>query len=290
MARILGVGVATLDIISEVDSYPPEDSEVRALSRRVVRGGNVTNSLVVLRQLGHACAWAGICADNSDGRYVLDTLGASGVDVTFAVSEANGVLPVSCVTVNRSNGSRTIIHYRDLREYRYSEFAAIEPEQFDWIHFEGRNVEDALRMLKHTRKVAPHARCSVEIEKPRDGIESLFNEADVLLFSRAYANALGITDANRFLDVISAEVQGKLLVCSQGELGAVAQNVQGARFSSPAFPPLSLVDTLGAGDTLNAGIIDGLARGQDLPDVLIAACRLAGRKCGQTGFEGLSDL
>ena len=39
MAKILAVGIATLDIINLVDSYPSEDTEVRALSQRKLRGG-----------------------------------------------------------------------------------------------------------------------------------------------------------------------------------------------------------------------------------------------------------
>ena len=34
MARILGVGIATLDIISTVQRYPAEDGEVRAIAQR----------------------------------------------------------------------------------------------------------------------------------------------------------------------------------------------------------------------------------------------------------------
>ena len=67
MARILGVGIATLDIINTVDGYPAEDSEVRAIHQRICRGGNATNTLVVLSQLGHRCAWAGVLADEPDG-------------------------------------------------------------------------------------------------------------------------------------------------------------------------------------------------------------------------------
>ena len=60
MAHVLAVGVATLDIINEVESYPPEDGEVRALAQAIRRGGNASNTLVVLSQLGHSCEWAGV--------------------------------------------------------------------------------------------------------------------------------------------------------------------------------------------------------------------------------------
>ena len=47
MAKILAVGIATLDIINTVDRYPEEDSEIRALSQHQTRGGNATNTLRV---------------------------------------------------------------------------------------------------------------------------------------------------------------------------------------------------------------------------------------------------
>jgi ketohexokinase len=48
-----------------------------------------------------------------------------------------------------------------------------------------------------------------------------------------------------------------------------------------------LRETLGAGDTFNAGLIDGYVRGLMLGEALTLACRLAGKKCGQIGFSGL---
>lgn len=287
MAHVLGVGVATLDIISEVDSYPPEDSEVRALGRRVVRGGNAANSLAVLSQLGHDCAWAGTYVTNAEGQFVIESLGANRIDVSYAVSKSCGEMPVSCVTLNRANGSRTIVHYRDLPEYPFDAFRKIALDRFDWLHFEGRNIDEVRMMLDHARRCAPHVMRSVEIEKPRDGVDTLFEDADVLLFSRVYGDAWGVRDSDELFDALNARAQGKVLVCSQGPEGAVAQGADGKRYRSPAFPPDAMVDTLGAGDTLNAGVIDGLLRGRTLPETLTAACRLAGRKCGQSGLDGL---
>ncbi|MDO7667563.1 MAG: PfkB family carbohydrate kinase, partial [Pseudomonadota bacterium] len=74
MAKILAIGIATLDIINTVESYPDEDSEQRALSQHQTRGGNATNTLTVLSQLGHHCTWAGVLIDEPDSQVIQHDL------------------------------------------------------------------------------------------------------------------------------------------------------------------------------------------------------------------------
>lgn len=47
------------------------------------------------------------------------------------------------------------------------------------------------------------------------------------------------------------------------------------------------MDTLGAGDTFNAGLIHSLSIGKTIQESLDFACKLAGTKCGMIGYEGL---
>jgi ketohexokinase len=49
-----------------------------------------------------------------------------------------------------------------------------------------------------------------------------------------------------------------------------------------------VIDTLGAGDTFNAGVISGYLDGLDRSAILARGCRLAGNKCGQEGLDGLT--
>ncbi len=61
-------------------------------------------------------------------------------------------------------------------------------------------------------------------------------------------------------------------------------------YQCPATPPAKLVDTLGAGDTFNAGLIHYLSEGRGLETALQFACDIAGAKCGMTGFEELKHF
>jgi ketohexokinase len=287
MTRILGIGIATLDIINTVDGFPSENSEVRATGQRIARGGNGTNLLVVLSQLGHTCAWGGVYTQEPDSRYILEDLRRYHIDVSGCRKTSRGKMPTSYVLLNSRNGSRTIVHYRDLPEFSYADFTEIDLASFDWIHFEGRNVDETRKMLDRARAEYPAIPLSVEVEKPRKDIETLFAGADLLLFSRVYALAHGFSAAQALFAAVRAQAPCAALVCGWGEAGAYALGQDGKVYFSPAFRPPQQIDTLGAGDTLNAGIVNGVIRGQSLQTVLEDACHLAGRKCGQLGFAEL---
>jgi ketohexokinase len=285
--RVLAVGVAALDIINGVASYPAEDAEIRADSQRWSRGGNSANTLVVLGQLGHVCAWVGVLADDPGSDFVLDDLARHGVDTSGALRLGGKKVPVSCVVQSAATGSRTIVHYRELPELSAEEFSRVELAGFDWVHFEGRNPSQTALMLEHVARRWPDLPCSVEVEKPRPGIENLFEYPKLLLFSRDYALSRGFSDGAEFLERMREECHGHL-VCAWGDAGAWALDADGGCHSSPAYPPARVIDTLGAGDVFNAACIDGMLRDRPAEEILGNACRLAGLKCGRIGLEGLT--
>ena len=274
----LCVGIATLDIINTVESYPPEDAELRALAQARRVGGNAANTARVLARLGHPVTWAGQLTGQPEGREIEAALQVAGVRCA-ANLVADGRLPTSYITLARDSGSRTIVHYRDLPEYPATAFARLPLEDFDWIHFEGRAVDQLEIMLKDSRARSP-APVSLEVEKPRPGIEALFGQADLLMFSRDYVRARGGQDPAAFLAALS--VNG-MATCTWGAAGAWWRDRDGVVRHQPAFAPERVIDTLGAGDVFNAGLLHGLADGLGLEAAVERAARLAGEHCGREG-------
>ncbi|MDH5327436.1 MAG: PfkB family carbohydrate kinase [Gammaproteobacteria bacterium] len=288
---ILAVGIAAVDIINSTDGFPEEDSEVRALSQTLRRGGNATNTLCVLSQLGHPCEWAGCLAENASSTPIAEDLKRYRIDSHRCRRVSNGHAPTSYITLNRHNGSRTIVHYRDLDEYSFADFRSHDLDNIDWLHFEGRHVEQTRLMLQHARR-QPHLRISLELEKARDDIETLVPYAHVLMCSRQFVQAHGFDSPETFLAQWPALNQaGHTQICSVtwGERGAFAQKSGEAPIFCPALELDRVVDSIGAGDTFNAGLIHAILAGGNLKQSLAFANQLAGAKCHQEGFENLTQ-
>ncbi|WP_353570059.1 PfkB family carbohydrate kinase [Candidatus Albibeggiatoa sp. nov. BB20] len=288
MSHILAVGIATLDVINIVDEYPKEDTEMRASGQRICRGGNATNTLVVLSQLQHQCTWAGVWVDEPDGHIILADLQRHNINTHYCHIEKTGKVPTSYILLSQQTGTRTIVHYRNIGEFSFEQFQKIDLSNIDWLHFEGRNVIETHKMLQWVKQQQPYLPISLEIEKPRLGIERLFQYVDLLLCSQSFANHHAYYNATEFLHDLRQQVADTDLVCAWGHLGAYAIDRRGKVLHSPAYPPPQVIDTLGAGDTFNASLIDSFCQQQDLSTALHEACWLAGKKCGQVGLERLS--
>ncbi|MDQ7073067.1 MAG: PfkB family carbohydrate kinase [Gammaproteobacteria bacterium] len=286
MANILAVGIATIDIINTVDTYPLENTEVRALSQRKTRGGNATNTLVVLSQLGHRCHWAGILIEEADSAIIQHELRHFNIDSSACHIVSHGKMPTSYISISQQTGSRSIVHYRDCPEFSFADFKKIDLTQYDWIHFEGRNIEQLLLMLQYLQSNHPTIPYSLEVEKPRPGIEALFSYPTVLMFSQDYALSHQYTTAK---DLLNSLDEGIIASCTWGSQGAWIINEKKQLFHSPAYVPEKVVDTLGAGDTFNAALIDGLTNKVELSQAVVNACKLAGYKCGQLGLASIME-
>ena len=119
---------------------------------------------------------------------------------------------------------------------------------------------------------------------------------DVLFISKDIARANGYTCAKETLQCVAVgeQTRARFIVCAWGECGAAgAQRTKDNVWEFCECGPVtceSVVDTLGAGDMFNAGVIFSILNsGEDavIYDAIDYGCRLAGRKCIQIGFEKL---
>ena len=310
--RVLCVGLLCLDNIYVLPDFPEEDSDVRATSQARSRGGNASTNTVLLAQLGwEHVEFMGSIGDTYDTDFCLDELRKYGVIVENCVKRKGLDQPNTCAVINKSNGSRTLIHYHaGFPEISYDEFSGMDLNLYKLIHLEGRrNIDTLVKILQRIsdwNEESTHHRIktSFELEKPKD-YRSILPLPDVLFVSSEYAESQGYKDMQTAVVELSEYTkEGSIIICAWGSKGACGGVKNSSPISPddlsmvPSYPPAGgVIDTLGAGDCFIAACLysllnldfNGLSK-ELLPRVLNFGCKVAGYKCGVYGFELSSDM
>ncbi|ERF75702.1 hypothetical protein EPUS_01532 [Endocarpon pusillum Z07020] len=308
MATLIAVGACYLDTILTVEYYPAEDEKLRASQLEKRRGGNVPNTLEVLQQV---LRWKSISAPlillavlpNRSSPATEEIRASLGPHVDFAhcfYRKTSSVAPSSYIFKSLATDSRTLVNYSDLEEMNTSEFEqaiskfANQPDSI--YHFEGRIPDVTAECIDCIRIRDPKATISVEVEKPnREGLQRLAQKADVVFYSKSWAQAQGYQSATDCLQRQTILTpKASFLFCTWGVGGAAALRASDKSIVQvPAYLPHSghVVDTIGAGDTFIAGVLFGLfyTQNQNMVKTLSFANELAGRKVAQHGFSGLAE-
>ncbi|XP_061641526.1 ketohexokinase isoform X2 [Phyllopteryx taeniolatus] len=295
--KILCVGLVCLDIISVVDEFPREDSDNRCVSQRWQRGGNASNSCTVLSLLGSPCAFMGSLCAGPAASFIVEDFSRRAIDISRLAWQPTGQTPSACCVVCPSSGSRTVLLAdTNIPDVTSEDFNAVDLSAFKWIHWEARDPDQQLKMMRRVARynaALPRQQkitISVEIEKPRENLYRLFSHADVVFVSKDVARQLGFNSPRSALRGLRGRLKaGAVLICAWAEKGADASDADGTLLHSDAFPPECVLDTLGAGDTFNAAVIHKLANGCDLQDALTFGCRVAGCKCGFHGYDAIAE-
>ncbi|XP_030633476.1 ketohexokinase isoform X2 [Chanos chanos] len=293
--KILCIGLVCLDIINVVDKYPEEDTDSRCLSQRWQRGGNASNSCTVLSLLGAPCAFMGSLAPGPVADFIVGDFKRRGVDISGVAWQQKGETPCACCVVCPTRGSRTVVlSDTNLPDVSAEDFSKVDLSQYKWIHVEGRNAGEQVKMIEqimdYNSKVPEKSRIriSVEIEKTREPLYQLFPYGDVVFVSKDVAMHFGFNSAASAVKGMYSRVKkGAVIICAWAEKGADGMGPDGVVVHSDAFPPEALVDTLGAGDTFNASVIYSLSNGGSLKEALTFGCQIAGKKCGIHGYDGI---
>ncbi|KAM0335804.1 hypothetical protein ACHAQA_000854 [Verticillium albo-atrum] len=240
--------------LSVVPHYPHEDEKLRATDLEVRRGGNCPNSLQVLQQFLTADGDLPAAPSSKIRTHLVSPLPARDapateqimasfkdeacIDFSHCLFRDGHRTPASCYVLrSAASGSRTIINSNTLPDMTVDEFAAIvgamtgrigaDPLDASrdasrwWWHFEGRTPSTTLECIRILRReLGGSVRISVEVEKPgREGLRDLAAEADVVFYSKGWAEDCGYTSAEACL-LGEKPARASLAFCTWGAVGA----------------------------------------------------------------------
>ncbi|XP_031850276.1 ketohexokinase isoform X2 [Nomia melanderi] len=238
------------------------------------RGGNASNTCTVLSLLGTSCEFFGTMSTDEHLNFLQNDMNKYNIDYSHCPMKQVGC-PISTVILSLSTGSRTILHHNPkMPELTLKDFEQLHLQDYSWIHFEGKNINEVLSMMqcienynnalsnsqdstdKEMHKRQMPITVSVELERPDHELLDLLPYVDVAFISKDFAQSRGYDNMSETLKNISDDAKsGATLICAWGDRGAMGKTPDNVTVQSPAFPPHKVVDTLGAGDTFNAAVL-----------------------------------
>ena len=107
-ARGVFVGLATIDLVYDVEDFAAADAKIEAKSQQVYVGGPATNAAVAFRHLGGEAALVAAVGRHALAGVVRAELERYGVEFRDLHPEFEGVPSISSVAVDRM-GRRSVV-------------------------------------------------------------------------------------------------------------------------------------------------------------------------------------
>src|SRR3954452_3089048 len=116
MKHVLCAGIAVVDQIFRVESFPRPDVKTQASSFGIVNGGNAANAAVAIAHLGARASFAGPLGGPASVDTVGDTYlslaARENIDCRHCLRVDGGPSPISAICID-GRGERAIVNYRD---------------------------------------------------------------------------------------------------------------------------------------------------------------------------------
>ena len=253
-------------------------------------GGAVFNTAIAIGRLGVASGFFSGLSTDMLGQMLSASLAAAGVDTTLAVRSGH---PTTVAFVGLADGQATYAFYDENTAGRMLTLADLPelPDGVDTLFFGGISLVNEPAAGTYESLQARESGARVTMIDPnfrtafvdaqdalspgtRDTymarVRRMMEQADIVkLADDEIASVFGVADHGAFARGLLA--QGPRLVCvTQGVRGVTAYAPAGVEVHMPA-PDITVVDTVGAGDTFNAGLLVALHRGGLLTRSAIAA-------------------
>lgn len=281
--HVLCAGIAVLDLVFRVASFPRPEVKTQASAFDTINGGNAANAAVAIAHLGARASFAGPLGGPAGVDTVGDTFLAlaakENIDCSACPRVPGAPSSISAITID-GRGERAIVNYRDegLTAARAADPAALVAN-VDAVIADNRFPEFVLDVCEAA--MARRIPVVLDADEPRRDSNTLLTRVSHVVFSAEGLRATAGTDhLGRALIDVSKQTSAFVAVTdgandvlwlSEGELRQV-----------PAFK-VDVIDTLGAGDTFHGAFTLMLAEGKTEREAMRFSAAAAALKCTRYG-------
>ncbi len=286
---VVGVGLNATDTVLIVPHFPAYGGKAPFTREFYSVGGQVATAMVTCAQLGLRAKYIGAVGDDERGRLQMDSLRASGIDLTHVQQRINCPNQSAYIVVDQSTGERTIFWNRP-------DCLTIAPEQIApeqiacarLLHIDGHDtaaVEHAARLARGCGLPV-----TVDVDTIYAGFDRVLPLTDYLISSTEFpARWTGIEDPCAALISIQQANGMRVAAMTLGAHGALAY-VEGCFHYSPGFV-VNCIDTTGAGDVFHGAFCYSVLQQMPIADALDFSNAMAALNCTAAGARGhIADL
>lgn len=292
---IIGIGLATLDVLIRLEEMPTFERGGRFESIALDGGGPVGTALVAASRLGLSTAYLGTAGTDEMAERKLLSLKENGVDISRVVRREGPEKQIIICYVRQSDGERFFSGRQGLGDN------PLTVDELDrefitgakFLHLDGFQGDAALQAAAWAKEAGTTVVYDASKRNPKGKVGQhaldLLPHVDVLISGGGFVQALtGIEDTVEGCRKALTFGPG-IAVQTEGEHGSCTVTADEA-FRTPCFP-VEVVDTTGAGDVFHGAYLVGLAHGWDLRRTATFASAVSAITCmhlgGRHGIPGM---
>lgn len=284
------LGDCNPDVLVTGGDVTPAFGQQEKLVDRIslVIGGSAAITAVAAARLGLGVALVAAVGADPAGTFMLDQLAAEGVDVS-AVAIRDGAPTGMTVALSRGGdrailtalGAMASLTAADIPGALLARSRHVHASS--WFLLQESLGPGLARVLAAAR--AAGATTSLDTNWDPSGrwgdglLSAAIAQADILLPNEA--EALRLARAPTLDAAVASLTATARLVVKLGDRGALCAD--GPERHQVSLPPVTPVDTTGAGDCFNAGLIAGLLQGLTLPGAAALGCATGALSTGAPG-------
>lgn len=289
---ICGLGTLAADIIMTLDALPRKDSFCMVHHTEMQPGGSGTNTIVQAARLGSRCAYLGTVGDDAEGRLVVSSLEAEGVDASHVYVRPGERTTRTEIAVDK-NGDKCIFlimgdAFFKLRLNQKDRALIHEAKVFFTDLLPGWAAMSGLREAFYSdQKIAVSLEVGLDLFADMGVTEGQIREslhvAHLVVPCRDAARDLtGTDDPFKAASAMREYCEGAI-VFTRGSEGSFAFMPDGGIFRIPACP-VKVEDTTGAGDSFMGALMHAyLVKEQPIEQALQFASACAALTCTGLG-------
>ena len=174
MNEIICIGNTCYDITAHIDGYPEENMKYMSHEFNECAGGPAANASFLIAKWGAKSVLVSLTGNDLYSKSAEEALRNEGVDTSNLILDPDVKSAISIITVNKQNGSRTLINRNKLDQIKDPSSVPLEKYKPAVLLFDGYELDTSERAME----IFPEAVSVLDAGSYRKETHKLAHEID----------------------------------------------------------------------------------------------------------------